>query len=62
VEKMMLIVPEFISMNSYYGNSKNNKTVKKLGLTEPILNTHSVLNKDRQIIRRDVAEPELNIK
>jgi len=46
VEKMMYIVPEFMSMNSYYGNVKNAKTSAKLNLTEPILNTYSKTNKN----------------
>jgi FlaA1/EpsC-like NDP-sugar epimerase len=62
VEKMMYIVPEFISMNSYYGNGKNGKTDKKLSLTEPILNTHSSLNKDRKIIRKEIDESVMNLK
>ncbi len=56
VEKMMHIVPEFISMNSYYGNVKNGKQVKKLALTEPILNTHSAAKHDWKTLTKKVDE------
>jgi hypothetical protein len=61
VEKMMHIVPEFVSMNSYYGNVKNGKQVNELALTKPILNTYSVNNKDvkRKI---DVDEAQIRLK
>jgi FlaA1/EpsC-like NDP-sugar epimerase len=62
VEKMMGIVPEFISTNSYYGNGKNGKPAKKLSLTEPILNTHSVLNKDRNVVKKEFDEQQLHLK
>jgi len=50
VEKMMYIVPEFISMNSYYGNIINAKPSAKLKLTEPILNTYSKTNKNGKTV------------
>ena len=61
VEKMMYVVPEFVSMNSYYGNVKNGEQVKKLALTEPILNTYSVNNKDRKS-KNEVNEQQLHSK
>jgi FlaA1/EpsC-like NDP-sugar epimerase len=56
VEKMMYIVPEFNSMNSYYGNVINAKPSAKLNLTEPILNTYSKTNKNGKtvIIESDI--------
>ena len=62
VEKMMYIVPEFISMNSYYGNGKNVKSVNKLNLTEPILNTHSSKNREIDSINKEINEQELHLK
>jgi FlaA1/EpsC-like NDP-sugar epimerase len=50
VEKMMYIVPEFNSMNSYYGNVINVKPSAKLNLTEPILNTYSKTNKNGKTV------------
>lgn len=62
VEKMMDIVPEFISTNSYYGDGKNGKTDKKVNLTEPILNTNSALIKDKNGVKKEFEEQELQIK
>jgi hypothetical protein len=62
VEKMMYIVPEFISMNSYYGNGKKEKTIKDLNFTEPILNTHSIKTKDADLLNKEVNEQELHLK
>lgn len=62
VEKMMYIVPEFISMNSYYGNGKKEKAIKNLNFTEPILSTHSVKPKDVDSLSREVNEQELHLK
>jgi FlaA1/EpsC-like NDP-sugar epimerase len=62
VEKMMYIVPEFISMNSYYGNGKKEKAIKNLNFTEPILNTHSVKSKEVDPLSREVNEQELHLK
>ena len=62
VEKMMLIVPEFNSTNSYYGNGKNGISGKKMIFTEPILNTHSNSYKERKSLRKEVDEHELNLK
>jgi FlaA1/EpsC-like NDP-sugar epimerase len=62
VEKMMYIVPEFISMNSYYGSGKNVKSVNKLNFTEPILNTHSTKNKEIDLVNKEINEQELHLK
>ena len=62
VEKMMYIVPEFISMNSYYGNEKNIKPINKLNLTEPILNTHSSKNREIDSVNKEINEQELHLK
>jgi FlaA1/EpsC-like NDP-sugar epimerase len=62
VEKMMYIVPEFISMNSHYGNGKMERTIKNLNFTEPILNTHTSKIKDTDPISREVNEQELHLK
>jgi FlaA1/EpsC-like NDP-sugar epimerase len=56
VEKMMIIVPEFISKNSYYGIGKNGKAVNKLSLTEPVLNTHSASKLDWKAKTKEVDE------
>jgi FlaA1/EpsC-like NDP-sugar epimerase len=61
VAKMMHIVPEFISMNSYYENVKNRKQVNKLELTKPILNTYSVNNEDMKS-KIDVDEQQIHFK
>jgi FlaA1/EpsC-like NDP-sugar epimerase len=62
VEKMMDIVPEFISTNSYYGDGKNRKPDKKVNLTEPILNTNSALIKDKNGVKKEFEEQELHLK
>ena len=62
VEKMMDIVPEFISTNSYYGDGKNGKPDKKMNLTEPILNTNSALIKDKNSVKKEFEEQELHLK
>jgi len=62
VEKMMDIVPEFISTNSYYGDGKNGKPAKNVNLTEPVLKTNSALIKDKNGVKKEFEEQELHLK
>lgn len=63
VEKMMFIVPEFISKNSYYSNEKNGKPFTKLVFTEPILNTQSTtVRKEKKSIKQEIGEHEMHLK
>jgi FlaA1/EpsC-like NDP-sugar epimerase len=62
VEKMMSIVPEFVSKNSYYSNEKNGKPFTKLVFTEPILNTRTILRRENKSIKQEVDEHELHLK
>jgi FlaA1/EpsC-like NDP-sugar epimerase len=62
VEKMMDIVPEFISTNSYYGDGKKGKLAKNVNLTEPVLKTNSALIKDKNGVKKEFEEQELHLK
>lgn len=61
VKKMMLIVPEFISMNSYYGDGNNLNLSKNTGRADKI-KTHWSFRKDMKSIRQEAGELELSEK
>ena len=56
VDKMKVIVPEFISKNSYYGNKESVRTSKRHVFTEPILNSYTISKREVHKSRKEIDE------
>jgi len=62
VDKMKVIVPEFISKNSYYGNKESVRTSKRHVFTEPILNSYTISKREVHKSRKEIDEHlEINL-